>query len=270
MHACTLLIWTAFAAMACGSDGGSGQAPLPWRFGSSDAMSDSAQTPGSSSRTSVMTLSSLSQLAMTTMREDGTADIAELEAMLAAINRQVDASIAMPKHSQAMKVTGAPMEDAGWRLWAFWGVDVPEVDGLASALVQVRASALASVHPVHLAGMRHWEEWIFRMNDFREAVLAAAKTQDQQQVTAASSAWKAEVAPFDDMVRNFHGRGIAIMSDTRAAVALRVETVPCFRLISPANRIHAIDGFGERFDVVAWVERCQSWEVELDRAGGRR
>ena len=202
------------------------------------------------------------------LHPDGHTDAAELQGLLQTINRQVAAHLVLGPATGtegACAATEAPLGGTGWRLWVFWAVDVPECDGLASALVAVRASGEAAVRPVHLCGLHHWEAWLAHMNERREALLGAATSQDQSRATALSAAWRAEVAEFVAELGTFYHGTIPVMGPARTALVLHVDQVPCFRLISPGGRVHALDGFTPGFPLVGWITTCKTWEAAYAR-----
>jgi hypothetical protein len=96
-------------------------------------------------------------------------------------------------------------------------------------------------------------------------MMAAAKAGDLERSRGILAAWKDWLGETNLFLSQFHHQGIGVLSDPTAARVLRVETTPCFRLISPRGRIHALDGFGPQFDLVAWIAHCQAWEAEYDR-----
>ena len=202
---------------------------------------------------------------------DGQADLKELDALLRSINRRIAASEVLPRPNQDLDAasTERPLDGAGWRLWAFWAMDVPECEGLASELVRVRASQLASIRPVHLAGLRAWEGWLFRMNDYREGVWAAVKAQNRERIEEIHAGWKAEMAVLSQFAGGIYAGGVPLVNETRQAEVLGVDQVPCLRLISPVGRVHSLSGFAPGVDLVDWVRRCQAWEAQADRQGGR-
>jgi len=218
----------------------------------------------------------LSVAALTTevleqLHPDGHTDSADLQKLLETINRQVAAHLVLSPGSGAegaAAVSEAPLDGSGWRLWVFWAVDVPECDGLASALVAVRASGEAAVRPVHLCGLHHWEAWLARMNQRREALIAAAHDQDQARANALSSAWRSDVAEFVAELASFYHGTIPVLGPARTAVVLHVDHVPCFRLVSPKRRVHALDGFTPGFPLLGWIGACKAWEAAYDRREG--
>lgn len=204
------------------------------------------------------------------VRVDSSIDLQQLEASLRAISDRVTASQVLPQPQlDADAAAGEkPLAGAGdWRLWVFWGMDVPESAGLASELVRVRASGLARIRPVHLASYRHWEAFLFRMNDYREGVLAAAKIQDKARLDTIYRAWSTEVQELKGMTDALYGGPIPITSTTSQAELLQVVQVPSFRLISPGGRVHSLAGFTPGADLVGWVARCQAWEAAADQGG---
>jgi hypothetical protein len=215
-----------------------------------------------------LNVASLTSEVLDQLHPDGHTDVAELQGLLQTINRQVAAHLVLDPGTGtegACAAAEAPLGGAGWRLWVFWAVDVPECDGLASALVAVRASGEAAVRPVHLCGLHHWEAWLARMNQRREALVAAATAQDQGRASALSAAWRAEVAEFVAELKTFYHGTIPVMGPTRTAVVLQVDQVPCFRLISPAQRVHALDGFTPGFPLLGWISACKTWEAAYER-----
>lgn len=202
---------------------------------------------------------------------DGQADIQELDALLRGITQRIAASEVLPRPSADLDAASSerPLDGSGWRLWAFWGMDVPECEGLASELVRVRASRLASIRPVHLAGLRTWESWLFRMNDYREGVLAAVKAQNRPRLEEIHAGWKAEMAVLAQFAGGVYAGGVPLVNETRQAEVLAVDQVPCLRLISPRGRVHSLAGFAPGVDLVAWVSQCQAWEDQTDRRGGK-
>jgi len=210
-----------------------------------------------------LTLGVVTDEALAAFRIDGSSDIAELEAMLGRIREGVAVQVAVPTPGETAPAD--PHSGSGWRLWVFWAHDAPECAGLASALLGLRATGLATIRAVHLASLRAYEAQSFRMNEFREAMWAAARAQDQGRCDAIAVAWEAAVADGRDMTRAFHGGRLPLVARADQACALRVESVPCFRLISPAGRVHALDGFAPTVDLAVWVTRAQAWEDEFER-----
>lgn len=202
---------------------------------------------------------------ISTINQDGTVDAerfaAELRTMNEAIGRQLiqrpDKADGSTVAAQADPIGG----EQGWRLWVFWSVDAPECAGLGSELIRLRATGLVHVRAVHLAGLRHWEDFLWRMEDYRSRILGAAKAKDQASVQAIWLAWKNQVEPINAIIEAFHGR-VQIIPDTRAAIALKVRSVPTFRLVSPARRIHALDGFTPETSLIDWVQKVQAWEAQ--------
>ncbi len=211
-----------------------------------------------------LSIPALTARALQALHQDGSSDPQELASMLADINQAVAARLVLdPDRSQEAELAGSDALAAPdrWRLWVFWAVDVPECAGLAEALVAVRASGCAQVRPVHLCSLRHWDAWFARMNGAREQLLAAARQQDQAGCDAISAAWRASVAPGDAMIRCFSRHGLGVLSDARMAVALRVDQIPSFRLVSPDRHVHALAGFTPALDLVGWIRTCQAWDA---------
>ncbi len=210
-----------------------------------------------------LTLGMVTDEALAAFRIDGSSDIVELEAMLGRIREGVAVQVALPTPSETAPLD--PHSGSGWRLWVFWAHDAPECTGLTTALLKLRATGLVTIRAVHLASLRAYEAQSFRMNEFREAMWAAAQAQDQGRCDAIAVAWEAAVADGRDMTRAFHGGRLPLIARADQACALRVESVPSFRLISPAGRVHALDGFAPTVDLAVWVSRAQTWEEEHER-----
>lgn len=205
----------------------------------------------------------------TLVQADSTIDLTQLEAALRDINKSVAAARVMPQPKEDAKAASkeAVTGTGGWRLWVFWAMDVPESTGLAAELVRVRGSGLASIRPVHLASLRQVEGWLFRMNDYREELLAAIQTKDVPRIRDLERTWTGEIAEFQAMNKAVNGGGVMLKSETARAEVLKVEEVPCFRLISPGGRVHSLSGFTPGVDLLAWVERCQAWEAQQIEGG---
>jgi hypothetical protein len=209
-----------------------------------------------------VTLDALSTQTAAVIGRDATSARGELEGLMRSLRERIDSAIVLAPHEEDMPGAGPTVPATGdpWRLWVFWSMDVAECAGLASALVTVRGSGLVVIHPVHLSSLRHWEEWLFRQNDHREQLLRSAQHGDQLACTALSRQWLSEVDELRSLSANFYHAGILAMSDTRSARLLHVESVPSFRLISPFNTVHALDGFGPDFPLLDWIKRCMTWE----------
>ncbi len=213
-----------------------------------------------------ISLKSLTDQVLAPMHQDGTADLVDLESMLKGI--QADVASHLVLRDPAVVADAAerdPLAGNGWRLWTFWTMAEPDLTGLVSALVRVRGSGLASQRIIHLASLRKWEEMTFRCNTYRETMMAAAKVGDLERSRGILAAWKDWLGETNLFLTQFHHQGIGVLSDPTAARVLRVETTPCFRLISPSGRIHTLDGFGPAFDLVAWIAHAQDWEADYDR-----
>ena len=239
--------------------------------GPSAAAASSSPTPPSRPEpTPPLTLGALTSAVLDTLHPDGTSDPSQLQTLLTTINRQVAAHLVLDRNAQsdaATAISEAPLGGSGWRLWVFWAVDVPECNGLATALVQLRSSRLAVVRPVHLCGLHHWEAWMAEMNQQREALVAAAQAQDAGACATLSQRWRDQLREFVAEIAAFYHGSVPLMGNARIAQALQVDHVPCFRLISPASRVHALDGFHAGFPLGAWVAQCQAWEAQADHQG---
>ena len=236
-----------------------------------DATDDAPATSGAAGPAPAdpaLSIATLTTEVLARLHPDGHTDTADLQDLLQTINRQVAAHLVLSPGSGtegAAASSEAPLGGPGWRLWVFWAVDVPECDGLSSALLAVRASGEAVVRPVHLCGLHHWEAWLALMNERREALIAAATAQDQARASALSAAWRGEVAEFVAELASFYHGTIPVMGPARTAQVLHVDHVPCFRLVSPQGRVHALDGFTPGFPLPEWIMACKAWEAAYDR-----
>ena len=260
------------AAAAAALSAGDVPQPVP-SPAPSPGMPGTQRTPGSPIARppialAALTAPDLTAAATSVLHQDGTADPAELAALMTAINLAVSGRLAVtPDHGGEGDEAAGEDAFAGagsWRLWAFWAVDVPSCAGLAAALSAVRGSGLAQVRPIHLCGLAEWDAWMGRMDAERSALGDRARAQDQLGCDRLSALWRAEVAPFDAMLAGFYRRGVHLVGDAGTAIALHVDAVPCLRLISPRHRVHALAGFAAGEDLVAWVRACQDWEAERD------
>jgi len=184
-------------------------------------------------------------------------------AALKAINAKVSERMVATAANQDAIAAGEEMPGATqtWALWAFWASDVPEHYGLAGELLRVRASGLAVIRPVHLAGMRHFEAFTQRVEDYRKRVIASdpqvfANGNRPDWMVSYDEEWKAT----NQMIEIIHGGTISVVQDMRQAIALRVESVPSFRLVSPGGWVHSLDGFTPGADIVRWISMVQAWE----------